>query len=458
MKFIYKSIFVIHAIFFGFSFAKEIYPELIIDQLNAGNVEFVDFMFSDLLGNLRSVTIPMVEVSRALKNGISFDGSSIPGFTSITESDLMLVPDLHTLTIINSNTARIICDIYVDKKHPFNGDPRYVLKKILQEAHDLGYEFLVGPELEFFLFELSDAKQLVPSDNGKYFQAESIIERDIQNKTLLNILLQQGINVEKLHHEVAPGQHEVSIHYGDALAIADQVLLCKHAIKSFAKLHSYQATFMPKPIADQNGSGMHIHFSLRDLKSNQNAFYNKTDSKLLSDVAYNFIAGVLYYASDVNALFNSSLNSYKRLVPGYEAPIYRCWATKNRSAMIRIPHIESDQISAARAEIRSPDGLCNPYLAFAALLKAGLEGIKNNIEIPAATEFNLYHLNTQELIAKGIDTLPPSLTDSLSFFKSSKLVEDLLGKTMRNEYLKLKEEELLSSQRNITAWELEHYL
>lgn len=437
--------------------------DIAMQQVKDEKIEFIDFLFTDMLGTLRSITIPASQFASALTNGLSFDGSSIPGCTTINESDMLLWADLKTFSIVNhmqgqQKTGRIMCDIYRATNIPYEADPRTLLKQVLAEAHELGYEFYVGPELEFFLFDAQRYEGLKPCDTAKYFQAEECSERDAQKKSLLHTLLAQGIGIEKLHHEVAPGQHEVSIRYGNALEIADQIMLCKHAIKSFARRCGQHASFMPKPIYGQNGSGMHVHFSLYDMQQKKNAFSDTQSADLLSETAHHFIAGVLQFSPELCALFNPSINSYKRLVPGHEAPIYRCWATKNRSSMIRIPQIDPTQTYAARAEIRSPDALANPYLVFAGLLKAGLEGIKSQLEAPQAAEMNVYRARSEELAARNIGTLPTSLEQALELFEQSDFMYQLLGQHAIHEYLKAKREELISFKKTITNWEIERYL
>lgn len=435
--------------------------ESILEHIKSEEIEWIDCMFTDLFGTLRSITVPAQEFKNALKYGLSFDGSSIPGCTTINESDLLLWPDITTFvntSHIFQNTARIMCDMYRSSGMPYEADPRTILKNVMEEARSLGYEFLVGPEVEFFVLHPQDNGILKPSDNKHYFQTEEYAERDAQKKLIIKALRDEGIGIEKLHHEVAPGQFEMSIHYANALDIADQLMICKHHLKYMAHQFSWLVTFMPKPIADCNGSGMHIHFSLFDTKHQNNAFYNKENSFLLSDTAFHFIAGVLHYAPDLTALLNASVNSYKRLVPGHEAPIYQCWAIKNRSAMIRIPQIDPDLTTAARAEIRSPDALCNPYLAFAGLLKAGLEGIKQKFQLPLATDVNLYHLKPDELVKKGIQTLPTSLEESVRIFEKSDFIKTLLGSGTAHEYAKIKRTEIAGYKKAITPWEIEQYL
>ncbi len=431
----------------------------LLARMNNGQVQFVDFVFSDISGNLKEVTRPVSYAEDTLRDGINFDGSSIPGCMAITESDMLLKPDINTYselpwTTQRVRTARVICDIYREENEPYEGDPRVVLQKTIQEAHDMGYEFFVGPELEFFVFDKQEKK---PSDSKKYFDAETNIRNAEFQKTLLYALRAQNVKVEKLHHEVASGQLEVSIQYDDALAIADQVIIAKHTIRSLAQEVGLHATFMPKPIFGENGSAMHVHFSLYDTKNKCNAFYDKQDPVRLSTTAKHFIAGVLNRVRVMTALFNPTINSYKRLVPGYEAPIYICWGTKNRSALVRIPRINKDQAGAARAEIRSPDTMSNPYLVFAAILKAGLEGIKNKEEVMPIVEDNLYHLRSEDLHTRNILSLPTSLDEALNLLQESAFIIDLLGTNCLSEFLALKEKELYSYKTKITDWEFEKY-
>lgn len=431
--------------------------QLILQELSDQKIQFIDCKFCDIHGNLKSLTIPCSFAHNAFTRGLNFDGSSVPGCTSIDNSDLLLMPDLHTLHIIpwldgQEKTAGVFCDICIDTNTPY-ASPRTILKNVLDEAHQMGFEFNVGPELEFFLVD----KDLNTCDQKAYFDGSNDIDRLLLQRDILNNLHAQGVYAEKIHHEVAPGQHEISIRYGNAVAIADQIILAKNTIRTVAEQHNLNATFMPKPIFGQNGSAMHIHFSLWDTTKNRNAFSDENKPNELSHIAHQFLAGVLRHIQELNLIFNPTINSYKRLVPGYEAPIYICWGTKNRSAMIRIPDISENEESAVRAEIRSPDPSCNPYLAFAALLKAGLAGIQNKYELPAAAQSNVYHMNTHERTRASIDSLPVSLEQAIDFFKTSDFARELIGDCLHTELTKIKTKELNSFLTAVTNWEVEKY-
>ena len=440
------------------SFIFSIPIDNVLDGFTDAGVACVDFKFCDIHGNLKLVTVPLAFVKSALTRGLNFDGSSVPGCTTISNSDLLLMPDLDTVHVYpwfdsyQDKMAGIFCDICIDKETPYQS-PRTILKSVLNQAHAMGFEFYVGPELEFFLMDATSK----PCDQKKYFDSTNDIYRMIMQRELLDALHKQGVKAEKLHHEVANGQHEISIKYGNALAIADQIMIAKDSIKTVAKTHNLQACFMPKPIYGQNGSAMHIHFSLWDMKKNNNAFYDANNPDHLSKTAHQFLAGVLRHVKELNLIFNPIVNSYKRLVPGYEAPIYICWGNKNRSAMIRIPEVGKDEPYAVRAEIRSPDPSCNPYLAFAALLKAGLEGIKNNYQLPPAATENVYHLNEKDRVSANIDSLPTSLGQAIELFSTSKLAQELLGNELFNEFIKIKTRELKSFSTTVTDWETEKY-
>lgn len=416
-------------------------------------VDCVDCYFTDILGSLRSVTIPLNAAKRVLKHGTEFDGSSISGYSSIYESDMHLQPDLNTFKIVDG-TARIICDVYENAHEPYAADPRSILKKQLARARELGYEFYVGPELEFFILNEGNT---TPLDKDRYFDASSSMYIDNQKKGLLNALVRNGIAVEKLHHEVAAGQYEMSIHYGDALEIADQIVLAKQIVTMQADAFGLRATFMPKPFTTMNGSGMHVHFSLYDTANQCNAFYDTHDSVYLSTTARNFIGGILKYIPEMSALCNPTINSYKRLVAGYEAPVYICWATKNRSALIRIPQIDASEASAARAEIRSPDAMSNPYILFAALLAAGLEGLEGEQNLEQPIEKNLYKLSQEQVKDLGISVLSASLTQALHSLQESDFARRTLGQRFIEEFVSLKEKEVLNFNRSITDWEWQRY-
>lgn len=433
--------------------------QAILDTMQQEGIEFVSFVFSDLLGNQKELIIPAKFVPGALENGLCVDGSSIPGCTAITESDMLLVPDINTFTAVpwtegEFRTARIICDLYLSENEAYKGDPRYLLKEVTKLAENMGYKFYVGPELEFFLFNKHDGS---PCDNSGYFDVETNIDAHFNKRELLHALHKQGVYAEKLHQEVAPGQHEISIRYGEAVNIADQIVIAKNSIKTLANEWGLDATFMPKPIYGENGSGMHVHFSLYDTKNDCNAFYNANDSMMLSETAHKFIAGVLTYAKDFTAIFNPTINSYKRLVPGYEAPIYVCWGSKNRSTQIRIPRVNANQGYAVRAELRSADAMSNPYLIFSIMLMAGLEGIKQNLTIVPAIEENLYGLSIEEIHARNIKTLPTSLEESLKLLEQSAFAQSILGMELLGEFIKVKKKEVREFNRIVTRWEIEQY-
>jgi len=426
-------------------------------------IHFVNFTFSDLHGNLKELIQPTIFFKKSLKDGITFDGSSISGFTSINKSDLLLKPDSSTIMVVpsyssnqNTSTIRVICDIYDDEQTPCESSPRYVLQKIMAQAQAMGYEFYVGPELEFFIFSQQNNKTMV-YDQKSYFDSDTNLSVQAIKKMIITTLGEQNINVEKLHHEVAPGQYEISIKYGNAVNIADQVLLAKQTIKTIAQTEGMLATFMPKPLFDENGSGMHIHFSLFDINNQCNAFYDEHDPNRLSSTAKQFIAGILNHVREITAILNPTINSYKRLVIGYEAPVNICWSTKNRSALIRIPYFNDNQPNSVRAEIRSPDAMTNPYLAFAALLLAGLTGIKNNETLPDPIEENLYHLDEATLKAYNIQSLPESLDEAIDLFQASPLSQELLGEELHNKFVRLKKQELNEFKKIVTNWEWRHY-
>lgn len=434
------------------SFSKDI-----LTWLDEEQVKFVNFLFCDIHGNAKEITVPIHHLPEVLEHGLAFDGSSIQGCSNISTSDMLLKPDIKTTRIIPwfvglNKSAIIMCDIYKDIDKPHTGNPREILKNVMQEAEDLGYIFNVGPELEFFLVKNNGTE---PLDNNGYCCAESNAQLFIHKSSLLHILTNMNINIEKLHHEVASGQHEISLRYGNALEIADQIILTKFTLKSVTQEYGYKVSFMPKPFANQNGSAMHIHFSLWDTFENKNAFSNGIDYKI-STLGQEFISGVLYHINDLAALFNPTINSYKRLVPGYEAPIYVCWGTKNRSALVRVPQVFNQH--AVRAELRCPDPMCNPYLAFAALLKAGLDGIKNKRSLMAPIEENLYKISHKECTRRNIRSLPLSLEEALYNLKQSSLASALMGRKNLQQFLRLKKKEVFNYNTHISAWEFQQYM
>ncbi len=425
------------------------------------NVKFLEMQFTDIFGTLKAVTIPSSKLEDILKHGKWFDGSSIEGFARIYESDMFLKPDLSSYVLLpfqngDNATARLFCDVYLPTGQVFEGHPRQVLKRTLQEAKEKGFpKYNVSPELEFFLFNEDKGLSPSPHDSSGYFDAGTKDTASVIKKEIMRLMEKTGIEAEMSHHEVAPGQHEIGFKYGDALAIADNTLLFKQIVKSVSRQHGLYATFMPKPIYGINGSGMHTHFSLAD-EEGKNLFYDETDSYKLSTLGKQFIAGVLASAQEISVILNPSVNSYKRLVSGYEAPVYVCWARFNRSALIRVPG-GIDQKSA-RAEIRSPDSSCSPHLAFAALLKAGLKGIEEKKNPPEPVEENVYQYDDQKLKEKGIVTLPESLAQAIKKGERSALVKELLGENLAARYFSAKLKEWNEFKSHVTDWEIKRYL
>jgi len=430
-----------------------------LEQLQAEGVGYVDFIFSDPLGNPHELCIPMKHLPAAFERGLYFDGSSTR-YTAISNSDMLLLPtqdrDVHLVPWFEGNkkVARVICDVHVDETTPYTGDPRYILQEIVDEAAQMGLGFYVGPELEFFLFKKDS---LETCNTSGYFDIEENITMESHLKTLMSALQEHGINIEKLHKEVASGQFEMSLRFTNPLIQADRIVLAKRIIKEWAQHIDLTASFMPKPKAGQNGSGMHIHFSVYDLNTGENLFFDADDKNKLSETAYHFMAGVLAHLKELCVLFNPSINSFKRLVPGYEAPIYICWGKKNRSAAIRIPVFSPERPESARAELRCGDPSCNPYLAFAGLLKAGLDGIKNKREITDAVEQSLYLMSPEALRINGISTLPSSLEEAVRLFKYSTIAQELCGDLLFNKLVELKEDELADFRSAVTNWEQERY-
>ncbi len=435
----------------------------IIERVKNDNVKFIQLQFSDLFGIVKSLTIPVKQLQGALEHGIWFDGSSIEGFARICESDMYLKPDVDTYSVIPwlhseyGNTARLICDIYTPDNEPFEGDPRFILKKAIAEAAELGYQFKTGPEMEFFLFKTNNGLIPLPNDLAGYFDLTTDKAYDIRRE--MTVALEQfGIEIETTHHEVAIGQHEISFKYGDALATADNAMTLRFVVKAIAQKHDLHATFMPKPIAKENGSGMHVHQSLYNLKTGENVFYNDKDKYKLSSLAYNFMAGQLKHIKGMSAILSPTVNSYKRLVPGYEAPVYICWGRTNRSALIRIPSSFKGNPNATRVEIRSSDPSCNIYLAFAVMLKAGLEGIKEKINPEKPLEEDIYLFSDEKLAEMKIETIPSNLSDALFSMKEDELVKQTLGERTFKKYLLAKKKEWDEYSIQVSNWEIDTYL
>ena len=438
--------------------------ERILESVEKENVKFVNLEFTDMLGAIKSVTIPIAQLSDSLHHGTWFDGSSIIGFARIAESDMYLMPDPETYAILpwepkEKTVARFICDVYKPDGKPFEGDPRYILKKTVEEANKMNFTYNTGPELEFFLFKPNDelVTKPVPHDVGSYFDFSPKDLAAAVRSDVISSLQALGMYVEMSHHEVAYGQHEIDFRYADALKTADNAITFKHTVKAIAHLHGLYATFMPKPVFGINGSGMHVHQSLFDRKG-KNTFFDPNNSYKLSEVARRFIAGQITHMKAITAILAPTVNSYKRLVPGYEAPVYISWAGKNRSALIRVPAYSTGREQSMRAELRCPDPSCNPYLAFAVMLKAGLDGIKRKLEPPKPVEEDVYEFNNAKLKSFYIETIPASLEEAIIEYEKSKLVEDTLGEHLFKEYLKAKKAEWNDYKIQVTPWELQKYL
>jgi len=433
----------------------------ILEEVQRQDVKLVSLQFVDLFGALKSVTIPIEHLQEAIDEGHGFDGSTIEGFVRIFESDMVAIPDLSTFRILpwrpnEKKEARMICDIYRPGGKPFEGDPRYILKRSLQELKNNGLDYYIGPELEFFL--LKGNGEFVPHDAGGYFDYSPLdMAMDVRRDATF-ALQQMGLDIEMSHHEVAPGQHEIDFKFEDALLTADNAMTFKTVIKVIALSHGLTATFMPKPFRGQNGSGMHVHQSIYDLQSKKNTFFDPKDKYNLSTNAYYFIGGQLEFIREISAIVAPTVNSYKRLVPGYEAPVYICWARRNRSALIRVPEYFPGKEKATRIELRCPDSSCNPYLAFTAMLKAGLEGIKKKIEPPTPVEEDVYEFDDRKLSEFYIKTLPASLGEAIQELEHSHFAKEVLGDYAFDKYLEGKKQEWNNYRLQVTEWERNRYL
>lgn len=434
--------------------------EDILAMVEENGVKFIRLQFTDILGTLKNVAITDRQLEKALNNQCMFDGSSINGFVRVEESDMYLRPDLDTFVIFpwrpqQGKVARLICDVYMPDGTPFEGDPRYILKKAINKAEAMGYTMNVGPECEFFLFEVDNDGNptLKTNDKGSYFDLGPIDLGENARRDMTLALEDMGFEIETSHHEVAAGQNEIDFKYADALVTADNVTTFKYVVKSIAQRHGLYATFMPKPLHGVNGSGMHVNISL--IKDGKNAFYNEEDQLGLSSVAYNFIAGVLKHIKEICPITNPLVNSYKRLVPDYEAPVYIAWSAKNRSPLIRVPSARGE---GTRIEFRSPDPSSNPYLVLACLLLAGLEGIKDNLEPPKCIDRNIFNLSREERKRENIENLPESLHEAIAYMKKSDLVKEALGKNTFEYYIKAKEVEWDNYRTQVHQWEINSYL
>ena len=425
------------------------------------NVKLVRLWFTDVLGQLKSVAISPVELETALEEGVHFDGSAIDGFSRVQESDVLAKPDPTTFELLpwaeGGNTARMFCDIFSQEGEPFEGDPRQVLRRNLEAARQTGYSFFVAPEMEFFYFadgEPTHTPKLL--DSGSYFDlTTSDVASDLRRETI-SVLETMGIPVEYSFHEDSPSQHEIDLRYTDAMSMADQIMTFRLVVRELALERGRFASFMPKPLEGVQGSGMHLHLSLFDKDSN--AFHDPEAEFALSPVARQFMAGLLVHAREITAVTNQLVNSYKRLVVGFEAPVWVTWAQNNRSALIRVPVTKADKPSSTRIEYRSPDPACNPYLAFSVILAAGMEGIRQGYDLPAQTTRNIFELTAEEMSDLGVNPLPQSLAEALDVMEQSKLVHDALGGHIFEWFLRNKRSEWRAYKSHVSQWELERYL
>ncbi|MCC8016139.1 MAG: type I glutamate--ammonia ligase [Clostridiales bacterium] len=428
------------------------------------NVEFVRLQFTDVFGLMKNVAITVLQLEKALENECMFDGSSIDGFVRIDESDMYLHPDLDSWAIFpwrtfgGKTTGRLICSVYMaDNKTPFMGDPKNVLKKVMSEAAEMGYSFNVGPELEFFLFKRDeDGKPTTEmTDHGGYFDLNPIDAGENCRRDICLALEDMGYEIEASHHEVAESQHEIDFRFDDVMTTADRVMTFKHVVKTYATKHGLHATFMPKPVFGINGSGMHTNMSLYKLEDGSNAFDDPSDELGLSETAYHFIAGIMAHIKGIAAFSNPTVNSYKRLVPGYEAPCYIAWSASNRSSLVRIPAARG---KGTRVELRCPDPTCNPYLEMALCLAAGLDGIKNKLEAPAPVDYNVFERTMEELQEAKIDCLPGSLEEAIYAAEADPFIRETLGKHVFNAYIGGKKCEWDEYRTQISQWEINRYL
>ena len=434
--------------------------DYVLQSCRDHDVKFIRLWFTDILGQLKSFAITVEELEEALEEGQGFDGASIEGFARVDESDMIAMPDPATFAILpwrprERGVARMFCDIQHPDGTPFEGDPRHVLKRQLKRASDLGYTFYVGPELEYFYFKSQDGPP-EGLDKGGYFDLTPLdVASDLRRQTIMT-LEEMGIGVEFSHHEVAPSQHEIDLRYTDALTMADNAMTYRLVVKEVALANGVYATFMPKPLAGENGSGMHTYQSL--FKGDTNAFFSPDDEYNLSPIAKSYMAGLLRHAPELTLVTNQWINSYKRLVPGYEAPVYLTWARRNRSDLIRVPHYRPGKEASTRIEYRAPDAACNPYLAFAVMLAAGLEGIERDYPLSLPTEENAFEMGATERKRRGIEMLPGSLKEAIQAFEGSDFARRALGDHVFESLLENKTIEYDAYRRHVTDYELERYL
>ena len=431
----------------------------VLNVVKETEVSFIQFWFTDVLGILKSFAVTPSELEEGVTEGMGFDGSSIEGFARIEESDMIAKPDPTTFQFLpwrpgDKPVARMFCDILQPDGTPYEGDPRYVLKRVLKKAADKGYTYYVGPELEYFYFESNEAPKTI--DKGGYFDTRPLdMGSDLRRETIF-ALQDMGIQIEYSHHEVAPSQHEIDMRFDEGLKMADKTMTLKIVVKEIARQQGYYATFMPKPIFGENGSGMHTHQSL--FKGEDNVFFDANDQNNLSAIGKSYIAGIMRHAREITAITNQWVNSYKRLVPGYEAPVYVSWARRNRSALVRVPMYKPGKEKATRMEFRSPDPVCNPYLAFAVMLAAGLKGIEENYLPPDPVEEDIYEMDEAARDRAGIDSLPGSLFEAIQEVDKSELVRETLGDHIFNKFIENKKIEWDCYRTHVSKFEIDKYL
>jgi glutamine synthetase len=436
--------------------------DYVLHTVEERGVRLIRLWFTDVLGSLKSFAISPAELENALEDGMTFDGSSIDGFGRTLESDVLAMPDANTFEVLpwgdsKATEARVFCDIHNLDSTPFEGDPRQVLRRNLQAAHERGYTFFVAPDIEFFYFSPPERGQApVPLDEGGFFDLTTTDVAGTLRKQTIRTLETMSIPVEYSFHEDAPSQHEIDLRHTDALTMADSIMTFRLVVKEVAASQGVHATFMPKPLESVQGSGMHVHLSLFD--GDENAFYSADDSYNLSPIAKQFMAGLLRHAAEITAVTNQTVNSYKRLVPGFEAPVHVTWARNNRSGLVRVPIAKRGNPSATRLEFRSPDPACNPYLAFAVMLAAGMRGITEGYELPPEADSNLFEMSDAELNKLGIDLLPQSLSDSLRVMEQSSLVHEALGEHIFEWFLRNKRSEWRAYKTHVSAFEHDRYL
>ncbi len=433
--------------------------DYVLRTVEERGVRFVRLWFTDVLGTLKSFAITPAELEGALEEGMTFDGSAIQGYSRVQESDMLALPDPSTFEIVpwrgeDAPVARMFCDIKHLSGDPFEGDPRHVLKRNLDRAREKGFTFYTAPEMEFFIFESADRPE--PIDDAGFFDLTELdMVSDLRRQTIVT-LEAMGIPVEYSFHELGPSQHEIDLRYTDALSMADNVMTFRQVVKQVAADLGVYATFMPKPIEGAFGSGMHTHLSL--FEGDVNAFHDPGDEYGLSKVGRSFIAGLLHHAREITAVTNQTVNSYKRLIAGYEAPVHICWARNNESALVRVPTPKRGKESSTRIEFRSPDPACNPYLAFSVMLAAGLEGVEQGYDLPAEATNNIYEMTPEERAAEGIGSLPQSLTEAITVMEDSELVAEALGEHVFEYFIRNKRQEWLDYKAHVSPWELDRYL